>query len=81
VADTGSGIPPAEQAALFDRFFRSEAAVTKVVPGTGLGLTIAKAIVDAHGGTITCSNKEGAGTTFRIELPALAGTQPGLLAA
>jgi signal transduction histidine kinase len=69
VADTGVGIAAAEQDGLFDRFFRSEAAVAQAVPGTGIGLAIVKAIVDAHSGTISVRSAEGAGTTVRVELP------------
>src|SRR4051812_24342891 len=67
VADNGCGIPKAEQPRLFERFFRSSA--TSSVPGTGLGLTIARAIVDGHGGEITCRTDEGVGTTFTFSLP------------
>ena len=69
VADTGLGIPAGEQPRLFERFFRSSTALANAVQGTGLGLTIAKAIVDAHGGSISCESEEGVGTTFRVELP------------
>jgi len=69
VADTGPGIPPSEQLHLFDPFFRAQAAVSEGVTGTGLGLTITKAIVDAHRGSITVESAPGAGTTFHIELP------------
>jgi PAS domain S-box-containing protein len=69
VADTGHGISPAEQKRLFERFYRTSRAQTDAVPGVGLGLSIAKAIVDAHGGTIACSSVEGEGSTFSIELP------------
>jgi signal transduction histidine kinase len=67
VADTGVGIPQAEQARLFERFFRSSA--TRDVPGTGLGLTIARAIVDSHGGEIEFRSVPGEGTTFTFTLP------------
>jgi signal transduction histidine kinase len=53
---------------VFDRFFRA-AATRDQVPGVGLGLTIVKTIVEGHGGTIGVTSTEGAGTTFRIELP------------
>ena len=69
VADTGMGIPDEEQGKLFQRFFRSARASELAIPGTGLGLTIAKAIVDAHGGSIACRSTEGQGTTFSVELP------------
>lgn len=67
VSDTGCGIPQAEQSRLFERFFRSSA--TRDVPGTGLGLTIVRAIVESHGGSITCRSDEGKGTTFTFSLP------------
>ncbi|MDX6556565.1 MAG: hypothetical protein QOD86_2760 [Miltoncostaeaceae bacterium] len=72
VADTGVGIPAAEQGFLFERFYRTEAARRAAVPGTGLGLAISRMIVEAHGGTIGVESEEGRGTTFRVELP-LAG--------
>jgi PAS domain S-box-containing protein len=74
VADTGIGIPEAEQSRLFERFFRAEGATRLAIQGTGLGLTISKAIAEAHGGTITVTSREGAGTTFRLELPIAAET-------
>jgi signal transduction histidine kinase len=72
VSDTGMGVPASEQRRLFDRFFRASSALERAIEGTGLGLTIARAIVDAHGGAITFTSVEGEGTTFRVRLP-LAG--------
>jgi PAS domain S-box-containing protein len=69
ISDTGVGIPEEEQAMLFDRFIRTQQAQADAVPGVGLGLSIAKAIVEAHGGVISCASTAGAGTTFAIELP------------
>jgi two-component system phosphate regulon sensor histidine kinase PhoR len=69
VADTGMGIPYGEQEQLFGRFFRSSNATAQAIPGTGLGLTIVKALVEAHGGRISVDSVEGSGTTFRIDLP------------
>jgi signal transduction histidine kinase len=69
VADTGMGIGSDDQEHLFERFFRTKAAGEAAIQGTGLGLTIVKAIVDAHGGTISVESAEGAGTTFRVLLP------------
>jgi PAS domain S-box-containing protein len=78
VSDTGCGIPQAEQSRLFERFFRSSA--TRDVPGTGLGLTIVRAIVESHGGSIVCKSTPGEGTTFIFTLPlrtpAAAAAQP-----
>lgn len=69
VADTGAGIPKSDLTSIFERFFRSQAAAREAIPGTGLGLTIAKAIVDAHGGTITVDSVEGQGSVFTTYLP------------
>jgi PAS domain S-box-containing protein len=69
VSDTGVGIPAAEQRQLFTRFFRASTATGRAIPGIGLGLTIVKAIVDAHRGTVSVTSAEGNGTTFRIYLP------------
>jgi signal transduction histidine kinase len=68
VSDTGIGISDDERGHLFERFFRSQAALEQQIQGTGLGLYISKAIVDAHGGRIA-ARSEGEGTTFVVELP------------
>jgi len=70
VSDTGMGIPDEEQESLFGRFYRTERAQHDAIPGVGLGLSITKSIVEAHGGTITFTSAAGAGTTFVVELPA-----------
>jgi signal transduction histidine kinase len=67
--DTGIGIAHDEQEQLFERFFRATTARDEQIPGTGLGLYIARAIVEAHGGQIAVESEPGAGTLFRIELP------------
>ena len=72
VADTGIGIPATDQERIFERFFRSASATRQVIPGTGLGLTITKAIVDAHHGSITVDSQEGKGAAFTVRLPLLA---------
>jgi len=69
VTDTGYGIPASEQQRLFERFFRSTTASANNVPGTGLGLTIAKTIIERHGGSIGFDSTEGEGTTFSVSLP------------
>jgi len=74
VADTGMGISDGDQKRLYERFFRTRAAGEAAIQGTGLGLTIAKAIVDAHEGTISVESGEGKGTTFRVLLPVASAT-------
>ena len=69
VEDTGPGIALADQGRLFERFFRADSAVRQAVPGVGLGLTIVRAITEAHGGTVEVASAVGEGTTFRVELP------------
>jgi signal transduction histidine kinase len=70
VSDTGIGFTPEEAERMFERFFRTPKAVEGQIPGTGLGLFIAKAIVDAHGGRIRAECRDGGGASFRIDLPA-----------
>ena len=72
VADTGMGIPPHEQSRLFDRFFRTARVQNEAIAGAGLGLAIAKAIVEAHNGHISFRSVEGEGTTFTVVLPSTA---------
>ena len=71
VSDTGIGISQADLERLFQRFFRTQRATSAAIPGFGLGLTIAQAIVHAHDGQISVQSLDGQGTTFRIELPLL----------
>jgi two-component system sensor histidine kinase KdpD len=66
VADRGPGIPPEIVPRIFDKFFRAPGAPTG---GSGLGLTIAKGFVEAHGGTITAANRPGGGAIFSLRLP------------
>ena len=71
VSDSGMGIPDGEQADLFTRFFRTQQAQREAIAGVGLGLSIAKSLVEAHDGRITFTSAEGAGTTFAVRLPLL----------
>ncbi len=73
VADSGSGIDPADLPHIFDRFYRAEKARTKTTGGTGLGLAIARSLVEAHGGSIRADSTAGAGATFTVTLPRHAG--------
>lgn len=69
VTDTGIGIPAVELGRLSQRFFRASTATRNAVPGVGLGLTITKAIVTAHGGRLDIASEEGVGTSISIVLP------------
>jgi signal transduction histidine kinase len=69
VTDHGAGISKEDLKKVFDKFFRVSTVKAKEVPGSGLGLTLAKHIVEAHGGTIEVESEIGKGSTFRIMLP------------
>jgi PAS domain S-box-containing protein len=69
VSDTGSGIPEAERAHLFERFFRTSGAIREAVQGTGLGLAIVGAIAASHGGTVSVESSESGGARFLVALP------------
>ncbi|GIH93488.1 ATP-binding protein [Planobispora siamensis] len=69
VADTGIGIPAEQYDRLFTRFFRASTAREAGIKGTGLGLAVTRAIVNAHGGTISAAPREGGGTVFTVCLP------------
>ena len=73
VSDTGIGIPPDELAHLTERFYRASTATRRAIPGVGLGLSITRAVVEAHGGTVRIASTVGEGTTFTLVLPARAG--------
>jgi len=68
VADKGPGIEPSELNQVFDRFYRGKG-LRHRIPGTGMGLSIAKAIVEAHGGTIGVTSQKGRGSVFTFSLP------------
>ncbi|MEQ4519391.1 ATP-binding protein [Pseudarthrobacter sp. B907] len=70
VEDNGIGMTAADAARVFTRFFRSPAVRDGAIPGAGLGLSITKAIVEGHGGSISCSTLPGRGSTFTVDLPA-----------
>ncbi len=69
VEDTGPGVSLEEQARIFDKFYRSKSAKKKRSRGSGLGLTIAKSIVEAHGGRIWVQSEPGRGTRFSFTVP------------
>lgn len=72
VADRGPGLPPGEERLVFDKFYRAKPGSAQ---GVGLGLTICRSILDAHGGRIWAENREGGGAVFRFTLP-FEGTPP-----
>jgi len=69
VSDTGIGIPPECLPRVFDRFFRVDKSRSRQMGGAGLGLSIAKALVERHGGRIEAESSTGKGSTFRVSLP------------
>jgi PAS domain S-box-containing protein len=69
VQDHGIGISEEDQARMFDRFWRSADANDRAIQGAGLGLTVARAIVEGHHGTIACDSAPGRGTTITVTLP------------
>ena len=74
VADDGTGIEPNQLDRIFDRFHRTDEGRSRAEGGSGLGLAIARAIVEAHGGTISASSTPGQGATIRFRIP---GYRPG----
>ncbi len=76
VADHGPGIPKEEREHIFDSFYRGRRAVHDQIHGTGLGLTLAKQIVEAHGGTIAVKSQPNEGTEFIVRIPAVSAGAP-----
>jgi signal transduction histidine kinase len=70
VADRGPGIPADELGQIFDPFYRGRRALEDQVHGTGLGLSLVKRIVEAHGGTVSVKSEPGKGTEFVLRIPA-----------
>jgi signal transduction histidine kinase len=69
VTDDGIGVPQEEVGQLFSRFYRASSATRRAIPGTGVGLVIARAIVEGHGGAISLASREGEGTRVTVTLP------------
>jgi len=69
VADTGAGIPPEDLPYVFERFYRVDRSRVRATGGAGLGLTIARRLVEAHGGTISVESELGKGSRFTFTLP------------
>jgi two-component system, OmpR family, sensor histidine kinase SenX3 len=77
VADRGIGIPPAEHPRIFEPFYRTPAVIAAQTQGAGLGLSLVKRIVDAHGGRVVLRSAPGAGSEFTVVLPAAAAEPVG----
>jgi signal transduction histidine kinase len=69
VRDRGVGISEQDRKHIFDRFYRADGEISKRVKGAGLGLSLVRYIVTAHGGTVECQSRVGEGSTFTIRLP------------
>ncbi|MBM4419797.1 MAG: ATP-binding protein [Chloroflexi bacterium] len=80
VRDTGEGIDPSDWERVFEPFYRGDAARSRGA-GPGLGLTIARAIVQGHGGTIAIASARGQGTTVRLTLPSAGPADPHVVEA
>jgi signal transduction histidine kinase len=70
VADTGIGIAPEDQAHIFERFYKADKSRRHSEGGNGLGLSIARKVVEMHRGAIAVRSQPGAGAVFTVELPA-----------
>jgi two-component system sensor histidine kinase BaeS len=76
VQDSGAGIAPQDLPHIFERFYRGDASRTRATGNSGLGLAIARAIIEAHGGTIEVRSTPGSGTCFTLRLPLTAAPVP-----
>jgi signal transduction histidine kinase len=70
VADSGIGIAPEQQVRIFEPFFQVDSSSTREYGGTGLGLTLVKSYVEAHGGRVWVESELGRGSAFTVTLPA-----------
>jgi heavy metal sensor kinase len=75
IRDSGIGIAEHELSLIFERSYRTDSARSRETGGAGLGLAIARCIAEMHGGTITAESQIGAGSLFRVSLPALRGAE------
>ncbi|MCT1563828.1 sensor histidine kinase [Corynebacterium glucuronolyticum] len=71
VRDNGQGMAPEDLEHIFDRFYRTDESRSRQSGGSGLGLSIAKSLVEAHGGSLSVTSTKGVGSTFTVRLPRL----------
>lgn len=76
IADTGEGIEPEDLPFVFDRFYRADRSRTRATGGSGLGLTISKGLVEAHGGQLKVESKRGVGSRFFFTVPVFKDNAP-----
>ena len=69
VLDRGSGVPPGREEKIFEKFYRAHDSLASGIPGSGLGLTLARQIARAHAGEVTCESRSGGGSVFILRLP------------
>jgi signal transduction histidine kinase len=77
ISDRGIGISPSDQEKIFEPFYRAPDVVAAQIQGAGLGLSLVRRIVDAHGGKISVTSAPGQGSTFTVTLPAMTGDAAG----
>ena len=75
IEDKGIGIPASEVPYIFEPFYRGREVIAAQIHGSGLGLSLVKNIIEAHGGTITVASTQGEGSSFTLNLPAVPGVQ------
>jgi two-component system phosphate regulon sensor histidine kinase PhoR len=75
VSDNGPGIPGADQKRIFDKFYRGKDPLDRSIEGSGLGLSMVKHVVEAHGGKVSVRSELGKGAAFTVLLPAAEGTR------
>ena len=73
--DRGPGIPAAEHEKIFERFYRLGSELRRETPGVGIGLSIVKHIVEAHGGRVKVESEVGQGSRFTMEIPLTAAAR------
>jgi signal transduction histidine kinase len=76
VIDRGPGLTPEQASRVFEKFYRVDSGLSRATEGTGLGLALCRAVVEAHGGRISVTSEPGSGCTFTVRLPSMAVETP-----